>query len=85
MINYLKYKIKNFLNFNKRQLGEIQLLLKKKDYLKITNIRDAELKVFSQNGEDGIIDFLLFKIKKKMQLRLLKLEWKIMKSLILDF
>jgi hypothetical protein len=65
MINYLKYKIKNFLNFNKRQLGEIQLLLKKKDYLKITNIRDAELKVFSQNGEDGIIDFLLFKIKKK--------------------
>ena len=65
MINYLKYRIKNYLNFYKKQLGEIQLLLKKKDYLKITNIRDAELKVFSQNGEDGIIDFLLFKIKKK--------------------
>tara|TARA_B110000503_G_scaffold110492_1_gene165340 strand:+ start:1 stop:897 length:897 start_codon:yes stop_codon:yes gene_type:complete len=62
MINYLKYRIKNFLNFNKRQLGEIQLLLKKKDYSKITNIRDAEVKIFSQYGEDGIIDFLLFKL-----------------------
>ncbi len=62
MINYLKYRIKNFLNFNKKQLGEIQLLLKKKDYSKITNIRDAEVKIFSQYGEDGIIDFLLFKL-----------------------
>jgi hypothetical protein len=62
MIKYLKYKIKNFLNFNKRQLGEIQLLLKKKNYSKITNIRDAEVKIFSQYGEDGIIDFLLSKL-----------------------
>lgn len=62
MINYLKYRIKNFLNSNKKQLGEIQLLLKKKDYSKITNIRDAEVKIFSQWGEDGIIDFLLHKL-----------------------
>jgi hypothetical protein len=62
MIKYLKYRLKNLLNFNKRQLGEIQLLLKRKDYSKITNIRDAEVKIFSQYGEDGIIDFLLFKL-----------------------
>jgi hypothetical protein len=62
MIKYLKYRLKNLLNFNKRQLGEIQLILKRKDYSKITNIRDTEVKIFSQYGEDGIIDFLLFKL-----------------------
>ena len=50
MIRYLKYKIKNFLNFNKRQLGEIQIELSKKKYNQISNIREAELKIFSQFG-----------------------------------
>ena len=62
MINYLKYRIKNLLNFNKRQLGEIQIELSKKNYEKIKNIRDAELKIFSQYGEDGIINYLLTKL-----------------------
>jgi hypothetical protein len=62
MIDYIKYKIKNFLNFNKRQLGEIQIEQSKKKYDQIKNIREAEIKIFSQFGEDGIINYLLYKL-----------------------
>ena len=69
MIKYLKYKIKNLLNFNKRQLGELQIELSKQNYDKIKNIRDAEIKIFSQFGEDGIINFLLYKIGLNEQIK----------------
>lgn len=65
MIKYLKYRVKNFLNYNKRQLGEVQIELSKKNYKEIKNIRDAEVKIFSQFGEDGIINFLLNKLNFK--------------------
>ena len=35
---------------------------KKNEYDYFTNIQQAEFKVFSQNGEDGIIDYLLYKL-----------------------
>ena len=73
MIDYLKYKIKNFLNFNKRQLGQIQIELVKKNYDQITNIREAELKVFSQFGEDGIIDYLIYKLKLNSKIRFIEI------------
>jgi len=73
MIKYLKYKIKNFLNFNKRQLGEIQIELSKKKYNQISNIREAELKIFSQFGEDGIIDYLLYKLKLNSKIKFIEI------------
>ena len=32
-------------------------------YSKIRNINDLDYKIFSQNGEDGIIDYLLHALK----------------------
>lgn len=43
-------------------LGKIYLQKSKIKYKNFKNINDAELKIFSQSGEDGIIDFLLFKL-----------------------
>ena len=73
MIDFIKYKIKNFLNFNKRQLGEIQIELSKKKYNQISNIREAELKIFSQFGEDGIIDYLLYKLKLNSKIKFIEI------------
>ena len=65
MINYLKYRFKNLLNNNKKRLGELYIAHSKTNYNKIKNIRDAEIKIFSQFGEDGIINFLLHKLNLK--------------------
>lgn len=48
---------KLFFNIGLNQISE-----NRKIYNKVKNIQDMELKVFSQNGEDGIIDFLLSKL-----------------------
>jgi hypothetical protein len=42
--------------------GKACLLKNELKYTNFKNINEAELKIFSQNGEDGIIDFLLFKL-----------------------
>ena len=42
--------------------GKVYLLINEQKYKNFKNINEAELKIFSQNGEDGIIDFLLFKL-----------------------
>ena len=43
-------------------LSKILLENRRKNYDTFSSINEAELKVFSQNGEDGIIDFLLTKL-----------------------
>ena len=43
-------------------IGLNQVLENKKIYNEVKNIQEIELKIFSQNGEDGIIDYLLNKI-----------------------
>ena len=49
---------KIFFNIGLNQISE-----NRKNYDNIDNIQQVELKVFSQNGEDGIIDYLLTKLK----------------------
>ena len=66
----IKERLNNFLsNILKKNdtqtrfmLGSIFLKLAKKDYELIKSLHEAEYKVFSQTGEDGIIDFLISKL-----------------------
>ena len=44
-------------------LGNAYLNEAKKNYHLIKNLKDSEYKIFSQTGEDGIIDFLFSKLK----------------------
>ena len=46
-------------------LSNILILKSRKFYNTYTLLEDAELKFFSQNGEDGIIDFLIKKLNLK--------------------
>jgi len=70
MIRFIKdkiYKLLNIDSINKKQtdlkiLTGISLLEKKNDS---ENINDHELKIFSQFGEDGIINYLINKIQIK--------------------
>ena len=64
--------IKNFLyrfffkDYQYRKLfmiGLSHILNMRKNYVNITNLNDLDYKVFSQNGEDGILDYLLFQLK----------------------
>ena len=44
-------------------VGEVQISQNKNRYEVITDLTEAEVKIFSQNGEDGIIDYLIHKLK----------------------
>ncbi len=72
MKKFLKKKIKNFLGINKLlEINEKNILLNGKNLINnnIINFPDEiekhEVKIFSQSGEDGIIQFILSKIKSK--------------------
>ena len=56
----IKKKFINSLNYN---IGLNSLLQNRNLYDNGKNINEFELKINSQNGEDGIIDFLLYKLK----------------------
>ena len=59
IIDLIKKFIKNYTINKKILLGAKALFVSRKNYKKIDNINQTELKIFSQNGEDGIIDYLL--------------------------
>lgn len=59
MLTNLKFLIKNYLLNKKTLLGQQALIQSRRSYRHLNNINQAELKIFSQNGEDGIIDYLI--------------------------
>jgi len=69
----IKQKIENFINrvaknsieSLKFQNGCSQLNLMRNYYKNVTKLNDVELKIFSQNGEDGIIDYLTNQLRIK--------------------
>jgi len=44
-------------------VGKVQISLNRNKYDEITDLTETEVKIFSQNGEDGIIDYLLHRLK----------------------
>ena len=48
-------------------VGNVQITLNRNRYNKVEDLTETEVKIFSQNGEDGIIDYLInmLKIDKK--------------------
>ena len=59
---FLKFKIRTA-NHLKILLGSILISKSKNFYEKYTLLEDAEIKIFSQNGEDGILDYLITKLE----------------------
>ena len=43
-------------------LGISHINLMRPNYSKVTKLSDVEYKVFSQNGEDGIIDYIIYQL-----------------------
>ena len=58
----LKFATK-FISSIQYSVGLSHITIMRKNYKKIRNINDLEYKVFSQNGENGIIDYLLHSLK----------------------
>ena len=56
----LKKKLISSINYN---LGLNNLLLISKNYNDITKLEQSECKIFSQNGEDGILDYIITVLK----------------------
>ena len=68
IFNYIKYKIINFINTSKFSNYDEKILLGKilseiHSQKKIKNIMDIEFRVFSQFGDDGILQFLIKKLE----------------------
>jgi len=64
MIKKLIYKIffKNFFRKKIYMSGLSHLLNMREKYPNIRSLSDVDFKIFSQNGEDGIIDYLLYQL-----------------------
>lgn len=68
IINFFKNKIfnnffKSYQDKKKFMIGNSHILNFRKNYKNIKNLNEVDYKIFSQNGEDGIIDYLLFSLK----------------------
>ncbi len=57
---------KLFKNYYKKKIfmmGNSHLINTRNKYKEFNNLEESDFKIFSQNGEDGIIDYLLFSLK----------------------
>ncbi len=63
LVNFLERILKKNDTHKKFMLGSIYLNDVKKNYRNFKNLKEAEYKIFSQTGEDGIIDFILNKLQ----------------------
>ena len=59
LINRLKFFFKQRFDKNLILNANSYFSLKRKNYSNIKHLKELEFKVFSQNGEDGIIDYLI--------------------------
>ena len=53
---------KNYLEKKLFMLGTSHFIKSRAYYKNIENLSDAEFKIYSQNGEDGILDYLIFSL-----------------------
>ena len=64
VLNFIERKFFQKFFFKKIcQIGHSHLLNYRSKYRYVTNLNDLDYKIFSQNGEDGIIDYLLFQLR----------------------
>ena len=55
---FKKYKDKKIF-----MIGNSHILNARRNYESIENLSDLDYQIFSQNGEDGILDYLLYQLK----------------------
>ena len=65
LVKFIKKMKLDIYSFDKIILcvGKVQISLNRNKYEEITDLAQTEVKIFSQNGEDGIIDYLIQKLK----------------------
>lgn len=73
IFKYLKYRISNIIKHNRTLIGVGNLISSRKDYQNIKYLSEVEMKIYSQSGEDGIIDFLLDRINKKRNIKFVEI------------
>ena len=54
---------RKYQNMKLYMIGLSHILLMRKNYSKVNKLSDVDYKIFSQNGEDGILDYLLYQLK----------------------
>ena len=59
MIGILKRILKKYLDYKKYSNGVSHIIKIRPHYKNYENLNDLDYKIYSQNGEDGIIDYLL--------------------------
>jgi hypothetical protein len=57
---YIKRKLNNFFDKKNYMVGLSHIMNMRYNYKNIQKLNDLDYKIFSQNGEDGIIDYFLY-------------------------